>query len=47
MGKKRKRNEAYWITESELRNIELRNIILQNINEQLGLPPPETGTQPG
>lgn len=39
MGKKRKRNEAYWITESELRNIELRNIILQNINEQLGLSP--------
>lgn len=34
MGKKRKRNEAYWITESEL-----RNIILQNINEQLGLSP--------
>lgn len=34
MGKKKKRNKAYWITESGL-----RNIILQNIKEQLGLSP--------
>jgi hypothetical protein len=34
MGKKEKRNKAYWITESGL-----RNIILQNIKEQLGLSP--------
>lgn len=34
MGKKKKRNKEYWITESGL-----RNIILQNIKEQLGLSP--------
>ena len=34
MGKKKKKNKAYWITESGL-----RNIILQNIKEQLGLSP--------
>lgn len=41
MGKKKKRNKAYWITESGL-----RNIILQNINEQLGLPPLKLESSP-
>lgn len=41
MGKKKKRNKAYWITESGL-----RNIILQNINEQLGLSPLKLESSP-
>lgn len=41
MEKKKKRNKAYWITESGL-----RNIILQNIKEQSGLSPLKLETSP-